>query len=96
MEYRIEGNPAYGHLSVRLGPGERFVAEGGSMAWMSEGVQVKARLHCGHREWFQYGYRLHTIRPSSGHSPKLVIIGERVKGCSVEESFWSENLNTPG
>lgn len=44
MEYRIEGNPEYGHLSVRLGPGERFIAEGGSMAWMAEGVQVKARL----------------------------------------------------
>ena len=44
MEYRIDGNPDYGHLTVELRPGERVVAEGGSMAWMSDGVQMKARL----------------------------------------------------
>ncbi|MCY4522778.1 MAG: TIGR00266 family protein [Caldilineaceae bacterium] len=44
MEFRIEGNPDYGHLIVGLGPGERMVAEGGAMAWMSDGVQMKARL----------------------------------------------------
>ena len=44
MEFRIDGSPDYGHLVVRLGPGERVVAEAGSMAWMSDGVQVKARL----------------------------------------------------
>ncbi len=44
MEHRIEGNPDYGQLTVSLGPGDRFIAESGSMAWMSEGMQVKARL----------------------------------------------------
>ena len=44
MEFNIDGNPDYGHLTVELGPGESVVAEGGSMAWMSEGVEVKARL----------------------------------------------------
>ena len=44
MEFQIDGNPDYGHLTVELGPGESVVAEGGSMAWMSDGVEVKARL----------------------------------------------------
>ena len=44
MEFHIDGNPDYGHLTIELGPGERVVAEGGSMAWMSDGVEVKARL----------------------------------------------------
>ncbi len=44
MEYQIEGNPDYGQLTVGLGPYERFIAEGGSMAWMSDGMEVKARL----------------------------------------------------
>ena len=44
MEFQIEGNPDYGHLVVSLGPGDKFLAEGGSMAWMSDGVDVKARL----------------------------------------------------
>ncbi len=44
MDYTIEGNPDYGHLLVRLEPGEVFIAEGGSMAWMSDGAQINARL----------------------------------------------------
>lgn len=44
MEFEIDGNPDYGQLSVQLGPDERFIAEGGSMAWMSDGMEVKARL----------------------------------------------------
>ncbi|MCH7801977.1 MAG: TIGR00266 family protein [Chloroflexi bacterium] len=44
MEYTIEGNPDYGHLTVALRSGETFIAEGGAMAWMSEGMGVKARL----------------------------------------------------
>ncbi len=44
MDYAIEGNPDYGQLTVRLGPGERFIAEAGSMAWMSDGMETKARL----------------------------------------------------
>ncbi len=44
MEHRIEGNPDYGQLTVSLEPGDRFIAEAGSMAWMSDGMAVKARL----------------------------------------------------
>ena len=44
MDFRIDGNPDYGHLRVELRPGERIVAEGGSMAWMSAGTKVKVRL----------------------------------------------------
>ncbi len=44
MDFQIEGNPDYGHLIVSLGPGDTVLAEGGSMAWMSDGVDVKARL----------------------------------------------------
>ena len=44
MDFRIEGNPDYGQLSVRLGSGETFLAESGSMAWMDSGMDVKARL----------------------------------------------------
>ena len=44
MDFRIDGNPDYGHLRVELRPGDRIVAEGGSMAWMSAGTKVKVRL----------------------------------------------------
>ena len=44
MEHNIDGNPDYGHLTVSLNRGETFIAEGGAMAWMSEGMDVKARL----------------------------------------------------
>ncbi len=44
MDYTIEGNPDYGHLLVRLEPDENFIAEGGSMAWMSDGTHINARL----------------------------------------------------
>ncbi len=43
-QYDIEGNPDYGQLTVTLAPGEAFVAEAGSMAWMSDGMNVRARL----------------------------------------------------
>ncbi len=43
-EHLIEGNPDYGQLTVRLHPGDTFLAEAGAMAWMSEGMEVKARL----------------------------------------------------
>ena len=36
LEFTVEGNPDYGQLTVRLGPDERFIAEGGSMAWRSK------------------------------------------------------------
>ena len=44
LEHTIEGNPDYGHLIVSLRSGDTFIAEGGAMAWMSEGMDVKARL----------------------------------------------------
>ena len=44
MNFQIDGNPDYGQLRVRLGPGETFIAEGGAMAWMDTGMSVKARL----------------------------------------------------
>ncbi len=44
VEYQIDGNPDYGHLKVDLDLGDRFIAEGGSMAWMSDGIQVNGRL----------------------------------------------------
>ena len=44
MEVNIMGNPDYGQLRVRLGPGEQFIAEGGSMAWMDSGIDSKAKL----------------------------------------------------
>ena len=42
MEFQIEANPGYSHLSSGWVPSERFVAEGGSMAWVSESVQAKS------------------------------------------------------
>lgn len=44
MEYQIDGNPDYGHLTVTLDRGETFIAESGAMAWMSGGMEVKSRL----------------------------------------------------
>ena len=47
MEYRIEGNPDYGQLTVDLAPGDTFIAEGGAMAWMDDGMAVNGRLMGG-------------------------------------------------
>ena len=47
MEHNIDGNPDYGHLTVSLNRGEKFIAKGGAIAWMSEGMNVKARLLSG-------------------------------------------------
>jgi len=44
LEHNIDGNPDYGHLAVSLNLGEKFIADRGAMAWMSQGVDVKARL----------------------------------------------------
>ena len=46
-EYSIDGNPDYGQLSVELRPGDTFLAESGAMAWMSDGMEIKARLPGG-------------------------------------------------
>jgi len=47
LEHNIDGNPDYGHLTVSLNRGEKFIAKGGAIAWMSEGMNVKARLLSG-------------------------------------------------
>jgi len=47
MEFRIDGNPDFGELSVALGPGERVVAESGAMSRMSAGMDTRARLGGG-------------------------------------------------
>ena len=44
MQHEIQGNPDYGQLTVSLEPGDAFLAEAGAMAWMSDGMQIKARL----------------------------------------------------
>lgn len=44
MDYQIDGNPDYGQLTVAIASGDTFIAEAGAMAWMSQGMQVKARL----------------------------------------------------
>ena len=44
MDIDIVGNPDYGQVWVDLRPGEKFIAEGGSMAWMDSGIESKARL----------------------------------------------------
>ena len=44
LEHNIDGNPDYGHLTVSLNLGEKFIADHGALAWMSQGMDVKARL----------------------------------------------------
>ena len=44
MKFRIEGNPDYGQLTVELAPGDTFIAEGGAMCWMSDGMKISSRL----------------------------------------------------
>ncbi len=44
MDFTIDGNPDYGQITVRISPGETFIAESGAMAWMDSGLDVKARL----------------------------------------------------
>ena len=44
MDYRIDGNPDYGQLTVTFAPGDSFLAEAGSMAYMSDGMKLKSRL----------------------------------------------------
>jgi uncharacterized protein (TIGR00266 family) len=44
MQFDIEGNPDFGQLTVGLEPGESFLAESGSMAFMSDGTELKSKL----------------------------------------------------
>ena len=36
LEHNIDGNPDYGHLTVSLNLGEKFIADRGALAWMSK------------------------------------------------------------
>lgn len=47
MKFDISGNPAYGDLTVALGPGESFWSEGGAMSRMSSHLELKTRLVSG-------------------------------------------------
>ena len=47
MEYRIEGNPDYGQLTVTLDAGDRFIAEAGAMVWMSDNMRVSTSTRGG-------------------------------------------------
>ena len=44
MEFRIDGNPDYGSVSVRLGPGEMLQTESGAMSWMSVGLELESKV----------------------------------------------------
>ena len=44
MDWQIKGNPDYGQLEVTLDPGETFISEAGSMAYMSTGMKLKSKL----------------------------------------------------
>jgi uncharacterized protein (TIGR00266 family) len=44
LKWNIKGNPDFGQLDVELGPGETFVSESGSMAYMSSGMKLKSKL----------------------------------------------------
>ena len=47
MEYTIEARPTYTYLELTLSPGEKVVAEGGSMAWMSSGLSIETSTRGG-------------------------------------------------
>ena len=47
MQYEIIGNPDYGQLNVQLEVGDQFLAESGSMAWMSDETEMKSRMMGG-------------------------------------------------
>ena len=47
MQHEIVGNPDYGQLTVHLDAHEKFIGEGGSMAWMSDGTELRSRLPGG-------------------------------------------------
>ena len=44
MNHTIEGGSDYGHLSVRLDPEDRVLAERGTMSWMSTGMTLRPRI----------------------------------------------------
>jgi uncharacterized protein (TIGR00266 family) len=44
MNFDIDGNPDFGQLTVGLEPGEKFLAEAGSMAFMSDGTEIGSKI----------------------------------------------------
>ena len=44
VDFRLNGNPEYGVVTVRLEPDETFLGESGAMSYMAPGTEVKARL----------------------------------------------------
>lgn len=77
MEFDIQGNPTYGQLRVRLNPGEKFIAEGGSMAWMDTAMQSKTRLLGGF-------FRALLRKVTGGES---MFVGEYFSGRGGEAAF---------
>lgn len=43
MDFDLHGNPDYGQVTVRLGPGEKLVTESGAMSRMSVGLELESR-----------------------------------------------------
>ena len=44
MEFEIQGNPDYGEVDFRLGPGEKLLTEGGAMSRMSVGLGLATKI----------------------------------------------------
>ncbi len=47
MQFRIDGNPDHGDLTVALDPGEKVLAEGGAMSRMNRHMDLRIRARGG-------------------------------------------------
>jgi uncharacterized protein (TIGR00266 family) len=47
MQFALEGNPDFGHVSFMLGPNEKVLVESGAMAHMSANLNVSSRVMGG-------------------------------------------------
>jgi uncharacterized protein (TIGR00266 family) len=47
MEFKVSSSPAYSMVTATLSIGETINIEKGSLAWASDGLQVKGRIHKG-------------------------------------------------
>lgn len=47
MEFEIDGNPDYGQVSVKLGPGEKLSIESGAMSRMTPTLEMRSRIMGG-------------------------------------------------
>jgi len=47
VQFRIDGNPDYGDLTVALEPGERFLVESGAMSRMNRHMDLRGRMRGG-------------------------------------------------